>query len=198
MCNTIHIQKNLADDADRHVLAGIIYDAFQQKYSAAWLGPAAGVRVIADALHPESAFLAYRQGELVGVAGLTTSAGRLLNYRFKALRNAFGLARSAFYYLILNLDNHVRPDELWLSPLAVARHARRQGIGTALLERVEQFAIAQGYLFLSLNVVDTNQGAQALYAKRGFQVIRTFRFGCLTRRAGFGGTRYMRKTLPAG
>jgi ribosomal protein S18 acetylase RimI-like enzyme len=53
--------------------------------------------------------------------------------------------------------------------LYVHPNHRRQGIATALLETAHQWAKAQGYSQVSLQVFSSNHAAQALYQKLGYE-----------------------------
>lgn len=59
-------------------------------------------------------------------------------------------------------------DEAHLLRVAVRPHRRRQGIGTALLERVLADAAAAGCAHVDLEVGRRNTAALALYARGGF------------------------------
>lgn len=54
---------------------------------------------------------------------------------------------------------------LWVNP-----ERRRQGIGRALMEAVEEWAREQSLLQLRLWVTDTNAAAKALYISSGFDL----------------------------
>ena len=56
-----------------------------------------------------------------------------------------------------------------LGILAVAANAEGRGIGRALLESVEQWARAQGYRFVTLNVFTTNERALSVYERAGYR-----------------------------
>jgi GNAT superfamily N-acetyltransferase len=55
-----------------------------------------------------------------------------------------------------------------VADLVVARDAGGRGVGTALLDRAEQWAREQGFAMLTLNVFTANRRARNLYARRGF------------------------------
>ncbi len=64
--------------------------------------------------------------------------------------------------------------------------------------RVEAYAREKGYSSVGLEVTDSNHDALRLYARLGYAVVKTRRYGFATRRAGFGGNHRMRKTLSRG
>jgi len=59
-------------------------------------------------------------------------------------------------------------DEMHVNKIAVAEHERRKGIADALMERCLEFAHANGITTISLEVRQSNRGAQAFYKHLGF------------------------------
>ena len=55
-----------------------------------------------------------------------------------------------------------------VADVVVAREAAGRGIGAALMERAQQWATAQGFSMLTLNVFTANHRARDLYARLGF------------------------------
>ena len=55
-----------------------------------------------------------------------------------------------------------------VADVVVAGDAAGRGVGTALMERAEQWAREQGFAMLTLNVFTANRRARDLYAKLGF------------------------------
>jgi len=66
--------------------------------------------------------------------------------------------------------------------LAVLPEQRGQGIGQALLDEVERRALARGCCKVTLEVLETNEGARRLYHRQGF---RDFELGGVARRTLF-------------
>jgi ribosomal protein S18 acetylase RimI-like enzyme len=66
-----------------------------------------------------------------------------------------------------------------LYSLCVSEDARGQGIGTRLLDAVDDELEARGVHDLRISVIAGNERAQALYERRGFRVaeLSLFRFG---------------------
>ena len=58
-----------------------------------------------------------------------------------------------------------------LHNIAVVPTYRRHGIASALLDQLEEWAIAKGVTALMLEIREGNAEAQALYEKRGYRVI---------------------------
>ena len=60
------------------------------------------------------------------------------------------------------------PDVAYLISMWVAPEARRQGIGSALVEAIVQWARAQGLRQVLLDVSEANVPAMAFYTRKGF------------------------------
>ncbi len=58
---------------------------------------------------------------------------------------------------------------LYLDRIAVARSARRQGLGAMLYDALEEDARAFGRMVLDVNVVPANEPSLAFHAARGYQ-----------------------------
>ncbi|MCD5415508.1 GNAT family N-acetyltransferase [Candidatus Bipolaricaulota bacterium] len=192
----IRIEKGSAGN-DGHIsdIAGLLYDAFEPKMAALGLRREVWGKAALNSLVIEHSFFAYRGNKLVGVVGVATRSGKFLHFQLRELLKHVNPVKALFYYLALNLERRILKDELRIAYLAVAKEVRGQGVGKDLLHRVEQFAAQQGFALLSLDVVDTNLSARGLYEKSGFTVVKTIKFGFLTRRAGFTGAHHMQKRI---
>jgi len=56
---------------------------------------------------------------------------------------------------------------LYIDDICVDENARGQGVGKALYDHVEEYARAEGYYNITLNVWAFNEGAKAFYEKCG-------------------------------
>ena len=59
-------------------------------------------------------------------------------------------------------------DEMHVNKIAVAESERRRGIALALMKECNEFAAGHGIKTISLEVRETNDGAQAFYRQLGF------------------------------
>jgi len=71
-------------------------------------------------------------------------------------------------YLVTLVDYFNERPHAHLSVLAVTAEAEGKGVGSALLDRSEQWARARGSDRLTLSALVTNARARALYERRGF------------------------------
>jgi GNAT superfamily N-acetyltransferase len=70
----------------------------------------------------------------------------------------------------LTLDREADEDEFYIDTVVVAPAFASQGIGTALMGAVEEWAQRLHYNKLSLNVYHANEGAHRLYLRLGYSV----------------------------
>lgn len=88
------------------------------------------------------------------------------------------------------------PSEVYISSLAVAPEARGLGVGTRLLDSIEDFATQTGRSKLRLHVIDENIDARRLYERCGFKVTESTSIGpILSWLLGFKRVHMMEKTL---
>lgn len=73
-----------------------------------------------------------------------------------------------FIHLTTAEDYYDARETAHVADVIVAREAAGLGVGTALMERAEQWAREQGFAMLTLNVFTANRRARDLYAKLGF------------------------------
>jgi len=195
MASEIQIVRGLSDD-DRQRAAEIIYEAFRGKLRFAGsrrsLLPA-----LAKALRSDRAICAYLDGRLLGIVGVDYGGQNLLAARWHAFCHDLGLLRGTLDALLISLMAwRDRRDDLYISSLAVAPEFRGRGIGTQLLSAAESLARELRFRQVSLNVVNTNPRARALYVRLGYRVVRQHRYPFTRRLMGFSYSDMMVKDLP--
>ena len=79
------------------------------------------------------------------------------------LPNTFGFCQNEGFILCAIL-----PEDIEILTFAILPDYRRQGIGTALLKSVQDFAVERQKKHIFLEVKATNQPAYSLYIKNGF------------------------------
>ena len=152
------------------------------------LGPdEKGLRFCLDVLQPAQAISAIGPtGELLAVAGFKTDGTGFLDGDFSAVRRHYGifsaLWRTSF---LLLLERQEKPGNLQMDGICVAAEARGQGLGTALLTALAARAQQTGHQTMSLDVIDINPRARALYERMGFEPVKTETLGPLRYIFGF-------------
>ncbi len=138
----------------------------------------AGIRWTCRALRPEAALAAHdRHGRLVGLAGLRDGSGGLIRWQ-APLRAALGPVSGGLGRARLMLWRAGPPTtDLVLDGLAVHPRAARAGVGRALLRAALADAAARGRPGLTVEMLEANRAAQALYVSEGFVIVARRRPG---------------------
>ncbi len=109
--------------------------------------------------------------KLVGILAIQNHTGSFFNPTLRAMTGAYGLPSGIFRMLGLALlDYSTAPDELYVDGIAVVKEMRGNKIGSRLMGILEKMALKKGLRRISLEVIDTNPRAEALYRRLGFKV----------------------------
>jgi len=73
-----------------------------------------------------------------------------------------------FVHLTTATDYYTNGATAHIADLIVAPQAAGRGVGTALVERAEEWARHEGFALLTLNVFSANEQARRLYRRLGF------------------------------
>ena len=112
---------------------------------------------------------AIRDQGIVGILAIQCSKGSFLNPTLITLVKSYGILGGLFRMGGLALLHHPTPaDELYVDGVAVLDGLRGEGIGSGLFALLEKIAIKKGIRKISLEVIDTNPRARALYERLGF------------------------------
>jgi ribosomal protein S18 acetylase RimI-like enzyme len=191
----IQIQLGLPEDGRRQA-AALYYEAFRQKLEPIFDSPDHAIATLAPDLSTEMAFVALDEDQVVGVAGLQHSGHHFVNAQVSAFAREFGWLRGLFKFgLFLTFGRRQREGELLMDGIVVHSSQRGQGIGTRLLQAVFDFAQANGFHSVRLDVVDTNPGARRLYERLGFVPTETHEYPYLRRWMGFSASTTMIKEI---
>ena len=172
----------------RAAAATLFFDAFAGKLDPILGDDGRGTRLIARLIEPDATIAAYSPDgtRLLGLAGLKTRAGSFMHGTLSDMAAEYGLFGGLWRGLALTLlDQKPEPGCLHIDALAVSPEARGQGIGSRLLNACRTEARRLGFKALSLDVVDTNPRAHALYERYGFRDARRVRIWPLHRLFGF-------------
>lgn len=152
------------------------------------MGPDARALAFLDrTIDPGHALVALSpEGRLLGLAGFKTAAGAFAGGSFRDLAAVYGLAGAVWRAACLRLLNREVDNARFLfDGICVARAARGQGIGAALIKAAAVHAATLGYRELRLDVIDTNIRARALYERLGFRAAGVQHLGLLRHVFGF-------------
>ena len=171
----------------RALAAEIYWEAFGSKLMRVMGPDARAIAFLEHGLKADHCWSALdASGRLIGLAGYKTPYGSFSGGSRRDLNRIYGRFGAAWRAGLLRLlasdvDNH----RFLVDGIAVARHARGQGVGRALLAALYGEARGRGYAAIRLEVVDTNSRARALYEREGFAAIATDRLGLLRYAFGF-------------
>lgn len=180
--------------------AAALYDvAFGSKLALAVPDEARRIAMLTNGLALAHSIAAIDNERLVGIAGFSTADGALTSgISYKSLLADLGFFGGNRAALVLGFyERKARPGELLMDGIVVDAASRGQGIGSALFSQLIEYAKAQHYSTIRLDVIDTNPGAKRLYERLGFVAEKTERFEFLRGLLGFGASTTMIYTVAA-
>ena len=194
----VTIRKGLP--AAQHAAAARLYwEAFGGKLGPV-LGPdARATAYLARVIRADHCFSALSEdGTLLGIAGFKSPFGSFAGGSLADMRLTYGRFGALWRgFLLRALGNEVDNRRFLIDGIAVARSARGQGIGSALVAALCQEARTRGYLSIRLEVIDSNWRARALYERLGFVATDRVRLGLLQPVFGFASAITMVRPLDA-
>lgn len=143
----------------------------------------------------DRAFVAHRDGAVMGIAGFKLAGKGLFAPSFRQFVREYGLSALVRWAGLVLLERNEEPQCLLMDGIAVADDARGRGLGTRLLSAIEDHARSLGKTSIRLDVIDTNPGARRLYERLGFKAVKTVGVGPLRPLFPFRATTTMKKTL---
>ncbi len=130
--------------------------------------------VLASNIATENCLVAICNEKLVGIMGIQTNEGGFVNPSLKTMKRTYGILGGIIRMGGLAILHHkTRIDELYIDGVAVAHEMRCKGIGTRLFDLLERVGSKKGIRTISLEVIDTNPRAVALYEHLGFAAVKT-------------------------
>ncbi|MGO4741351.1 GNAT family N-acetyltransferase [Bosea sp. 2KB_26] len=193
---TIRIEAGIrAELLDRAL--DLYWQAFSRKLLVP-LGPAPQARgLLRRCIQPAQAFTAIAgDGQLIGIVTFKTDQEGGLAVTHDDLRKSYGPVGGIWRGLLLNaLDSSASVDEMMIESICVDESARGKGVGQALMAGVISFAREAGKRALTLDVVDSNEGARRLYQNLGFRPVERVSLGLLAPVFGFHRATRMALTL---
>lgn len=123
----------------------------------------------------ENGFFAERDKVIVGmVSGYTAEQHRRSSRR--PLEEAAGkwnlqmVVVTTLFAPLLRIIDTIGDGDFYLQAIAVDQELRGEGVGSVLMDFIEERAVASGSGRLALDVSAKNQGARGLYERRGMSV----------------------------
>ena len=153
------------DDALR-----VVHDAFAEKFRIGFRHADDLIRLFRDSVDRTSCLSALVDGQFAGLLTIRTNGREFYRLNMGALFTRFSPLRAIHMLLnLLLLTDGTKADEFVVDSLAVDPAYRGMGIGTALLQKAEEWAAAMDKRMMSLGVVGENAGAIRLYERLGYR-----------------------------
>lgn len=124
-------------------------------------------------------------GKLLGIAAHQASGKGFCDAGLAALFQHYGLGALWRLIPLAMLERNAPDDTLQMDGICVAKHARGKGVGTVLFNTLFQFARDTGFSKVTLDVINTNPRARALYERLGFEAVGQETTGPLRPLLGF-------------
>ena len=129
---------------------------------------------LASNIATDKCIVAICNGKLVGIMGIQTNKRGFVNPNLKTMVRIYGNFGGILRMGGLAILHHtIGTDELYVDGVAVASEMRDKGIGSHLFELLEQAVLKKRIKTISLEVIDTNPRAKALYERLGFVAVKT-------------------------
>jgi ribosomal protein S18 acetylase RimI-like enzyme len=159
-------------DADASVVAGLYLASFTRELTAVF-GRSAE-KMVRRAVHPDTALIACIGDHVVGFAALADRERRFVQPQPSDFHDVYGpLVRRVRAWMWSRATTTPRSQQLLLEGLAIEPTARGVGVGTRLLEAVDERARDLGRTEIILEVIDANPRAKALYERHGYRTVTT-------------------------
>lgn len=153
----------------REYAARLYAEAFAKKFEKLIGSPEEVTEILKDNINTRYAFTAVSpNNELLGLVGFYHKNSSLMNIRLKKLIKKYGFISGLykkFVIFILFFKKRDNKKQLLMDGIVVKQ--KGLGIGTELLRKLEQFALANNMTSIKLDVIDRNP-AKKLYEREGF------------------------------
>lgn len=155
---------------DRPELARCIAEGFEEDFSILCKDTDRTAQAIENGVQTQRFWVAWRESALIGAAALSDCRGRAVLTDKAAYLKHFGPLRGRLALFALKKEFEapldLPPETGYLEFVTTDRRFRRQGVATALLQKIVSSGLYRDYI---LDVVNTNAGAIRCYEKLGFR-----------------------------
>ncbi len=160
------------------------------------LGPAErGERFFCDTINRASIIAATQDGVLLGIAAFQSEGKGFSRAGLRDLFRHYGIGALWRLIPLALLERSAPADTLQMDGICVDAAARGTGVGSALFDALFAYARERHYRYITLDVIDTNPRARALYERLGFTATGTESTAFLKPLLGFSHATRMRLAL---
>ncbi|MCK8483468.1 GNAT family N-acetyltransferase [Aliiroseovarius sp. S2029] len=176
--------------------AALYWEAFGGKLGKL-LGPDnKGRRFFAKTVNPKAVIAATdNAGQLLGIAAHKAGTKGFSTATTADLFRHYGVGAIWRLIPLAMLERDAPKGTLQMDGICVAETARGQGVGSALFDALFEYARSNGFTHVTLDVIDTNPRAKALYERLGFTATGEETTGPLKPLLGFSSATKMVLTL---
>ena len=174
----------------RYEVAQFIIEQFNDLFSGICKDKEKLISLFEQALVVEQCFVAIDKNRIIGLITISNSKRSSVVISRQKVQQILGWIRGGMFYLnVMKGPLVLKPNDIYISTLAVHKGYRRKGIATQLLNYVMNESPRNQYL---LEVIDVNEGAIKLYESLGFKVFKRSKQR-FAKQAGFNERLYMKK-----
>lgn len=149
--------------------SALLLSAFREKLLPVLGDDERAQHVVEESINSTNCLAAIDDQKVVGLLGVRNDRGLFFRPTLRLMTTAYGVVGGLLRKACLALLEHATAhDEWYVFCVAVSEEVRGQGIGSHLFARLEERAIQNGATKISLQVINTNPRAKALYQRLGF------------------------------
>ena len=151
----------------------LYFNALKEKLEPLLGSDSRAQEALASNLGTSKCLVAICNQKLIGILGIQAGNGGFVNPTLKTMVKVYGILGGLIRMGGLAILHHrTTPDELYVDGVAVADDMRGNGIGSRLFELLEKKATKNNIRKISLEVIDSNPRARALYERLGFVITK--------------------------
>ncbi len=178
-----------------HAAATLYWQAFRAKLGKL-LGPESrAIKFFAETINHAAMLAAFENDALVGIAAFQNGPDGFSAAGVGDLFRHYGLGAVWRIIPLALLDRRGAAGVLQMDGICVRADMRGCGVGTKLLRALFDHARANGYHGITLDVIDTNPRARALYETLGFKTTKVWQTTVMRPLLGFTTATKMTKML---